>query len=826
MRIIRNIQYLLVIPAVCLALGTRPNERPKLNFSYHLVEGCRTSAGIFSRDGSLVRTLWSNKTETAGAHESAWDGLDDYGRSRYSSDKEWTVKVLCSRVLYRWDGVIGNTEGAWATATNIWEGLGYKPAQLRFAFVGNSKIWASTGYSEGTANLLQITTSSPNRPKAPYSSYANQNVQFVDIDADDSDIYLANAAVWSGANFITKLDAKSASPRPFTRGKVLSFPQSWRGVDVSGIDITQKGVASPTAIAVQSKGELLAVAYASSNLIKFYSKDSGAEVADPLSVKNPTSMGFTAAGLWVLADRIVYLISDPGGRNDISHPLKGLDNPVYVTTNKLTGSIFVLDGGTSQQVKEFSSRYSLVRTFGDIGGYTDWNPMITSRRLMLDDTATTGKSTPNGSWLRVSPDNQLWICDAGNAGRILHISPSNQYIGRILFSQETYALGVSRTRPSRLFRGMIEYKVDYSKQLRPGDPDPKFGGNGSWEMVRNWAVGAEGANGSEPAAYDTFAPQSGILYVERLGNGRDYGHVRDPKSNLVREAEFPASGDAPIRFTGWSSPVEIPMQIDGSLIKTSIEVKEASKAILLEKSQLTGFSIKGDPVRHPFVPILRASYDPSREPTPTNGWGMSSLADPTSGGIYPIYATRPYGGDGGGPKFHLGGLSIEQKGYVFLTNAEGCIEAPDGHGTWPCRNSFGGHNGIGVQAIDRNIFATYDGQYAKYGQQVFHFWADGLMVGQFGQNSFGTAGRPRPPGSGGNIAMTRFVKVEPNIYLYMSVEAGYTPLQRWRISNLDSIVEFEASGSLPGEIKLRIQPADMHSTWPRTVKQVREDRTN
>ncbi len=179
-----------------------------------------------------------------------------------------------------------------------------------------------------------------------------------------------------------------------------------------------------------------------------------------------------------------------------------------------------------------------------------------------------------------------------------------------------------------------------------------------------------------------------------------------------------------------------------------------------------------------------------------------SLGQPTTSGVYPIYATQPFGTAASAGKPHLAGIIAGRSSYLFLTNREGCIKEPDKVGTWPCTNSFGGHNGIGSQAIGNNIFTTYDGQYAKYGGQTYHYWTDGLMVGQYGQNTFAIPDHPRPPGSAGNIAMTRFVGVDGDIYMYLGAEAGYTPVQRWHVSNLGSIVEAVGSGRLGQSLKL------------------------
>jgi hypothetical protein len=799
MRLISTL--LIVLSSSQIALGQAPAQERHLRFSYKLTSPSRTSAGVFDSGGTLIRTLWSNDPQTAGDHVGDWDGKNDEGKNLPVA-KDWIIKVLSSNVTYKWDGVIGNTEFAWTTSSDIWDGLGYMPTQMKFAFYGD-KIWASTGYSEGTINLLTFNSTAPNHPTAADKRFASQNVQFVDIDSDGQFLYMPNVAVWGGENFVTKFNAVSGQPAAFTQGQKIAFPYSWKKIDMSGIDIAPAKTPPPTAVAVQDEGAILAVAHKAADSIRFFDKRSGLKYGEDLSIPAPESIAFTSRGLWVLSKGHIFLVSSPGDKNKLSQPIKQLSNPVYVASNKANDHIFILDGGTSQQVKEYDGTYRLVRTYGDIGGYTDWDPTITNRKLMLDNTATKGIGSSNKSWIRVSPNNDLWICDGGNLGRILHISRSNVYIDRILFSQETYALAVSQSVPTRLFRGLIEYKIDYSKPLMPGDPDPNLGGNGAWEMIKNWAVGAEGAHGSAPAEYSKLSAKSGVLYVEKLRNGATYGQLRAYGSKLVSEVEFPADGHTPLRFTDWKSNENLPMQQSGDLLKfvTTRSLTKSTLSIL--RSSLLRFDGSGNPVRGPFIEVAHAQYDPSNEPGLENGWGMSSLGQPTISGIYPVYSTQPFGGNPSASKPHLAGMNAGKSAYVFETNREKCIDVPDLKGGWPCKKSFGGHNGIGAQAIGNNIFSTYDGQYAKYGGQTYHYWTDGLMVGQFGQSVFSNSNGMKPAGSAGNIATTRFVQAGQNIYMYMTAEAGYTPIQRWQISNLSSIQEQTGKGKLGSEVSLR-----------------------
>jgi hypothetical protein len=787
---------LIALAFLSMSLGNGAAQSSGIKFSYKLQNQAHTSAGVFDPDGVLIRTLWSNSAQSPGFYTYFWDGADD-GANAMPGGKTYTIKVLLDNVRYTWDGVIGNTESAWTTTTSIWDGLGYLPAQLKFAFF-QDHVWASTGYSEGTKNLVYFSSKLPNTPATPNLPDASQNVQFVDIDCDGQYLYLANIGVWKGENYVTKLDAASASPALFEDGVPIVEPYSWSKVTLSGIDVSM-GKERSISIAVQNQGNLLAVAHSDANQIRLFDKYKGSSSGSPISIHEPQSIAFTSAGLWVLSDSKVFLITDIGTNNTAAAPLQGLSNPVYVTTNKSNNHVFVLDGGVSQQVKEFDTNDRLVRVYGDRGGYLDLDPKITNTRLMLDSTATRGVGSFNRSWLRVSPNNELWICDGGNAARILHVSANNIYKDQILFGQEQYSVGTSRTSPTRVFRYSIEYAIDYSKPLLPGDPDPALGGNGSWKMVRNWAVGAEGAHGSTPKNFDSLGS---IFYVERLSNGRTYGlleHSGGDRPKRVYEFELPVTG--PLRFTGYeiNSTYGLELQPDGSLLRMDVSGSNPERRVTISSSALLGFDQQGNPLRAPFVQVAGASFNSQTETEPAlGGWGMAAGLEPTSSGVFPAYQTMPRGL--GYP--HLSGIKGMYPTYIFKTLREKCLAEPDFHGSWPCAKSFGGHAGVTAHAVGNNIFAAYDGQYALYGNAYYHYWDDGLMIGQFGQLSRDRPGLPRVPADAGNIAMVRFVPYRGDIYMYLTAEAGFTPLQRWHISNIKSITEKKGQGSLGSELLL------------------------
>ena len=78
-----------------------------VSFSFSLTTGARTSAGVYYRDGTLVKTLWNNVTYPAGSHLATWDRTDDYNRP--APDSFFNIKVVSNNVTYTWEGVVGNT---------------------------------------------------------------------------------------------------------------------------------------------------------------------------------------------------------------------------------------------------------------------------------------------------------------------------------------------------------------------------------------------------------------------------------------------------------------------------------------------------------------------------------------------------------------------------------------------------------------------------------------------------------------------------------------------------------------------------------------------
>ena len=87
---------------LCAAAPLEVNASTTITFT--LDEPCKTSAGVFRADGTLVRTLW-NKVPyyAAGTYSATWDGLDNNSNAVAAGTYE--IKVLQHNTEYVWDGV-------------------------------------------------------------------------------------------------------------------------------------------------------------------------------------------------------------------------------------------------------------------------------------------------------------------------------------------------------------------------------------------------------------------------------------------------------------------------------------------------------------------------------------------------------------------------------------------------------------------------------------------------------------------------------------------------------------------------------------------------
>ena len=651
-------------------VAANAHSQTPTTFSYNNPSDCTTSAGIYDAPpplGHLLRTLWSLNYTIAGPHTYTWDGKNDLGGVVTGSVYP---RVACSQTQYTFDGPIGRTDNNWYTSSDTLAGYTYTQNNLKYAFPGNGSGYATTGYAEGVTNIYKFNPVSPSGA-FPLSSrgqsaaaYANLSVDLTDIATDGVYLYVCNRSN-SSYNWVSKFNL-SGAPATFSGSTTtVTPPLGWSGSPINAIAYTV-GNANPypQAIAVQVSGNLLAVAYPTANVVNFYDKTSGAAVGTPVTITAPISLAFTSAGLWVVSQSnsstpgVVTLVSSPSSGNTTSNPLSGLSNPQSIDSNQSNNNIVVLDGGVNQQAIEFNSAYTVIRTYGALGGYTGFsssslganygpfNPIITNDKLMVDQVATAGTYAPTlipsssvatgGSWIRMNGE-ELFICDGGDQNRVIAVSAANTYENQMVSGQDWgYDVNVGQNNPTRLFNYWVEYAINYNVPNNPGDPNQP-GGNGSWTPKYNWAVGNLGANGSH-----ALTRPNGFFSVEQFSNGLTYMVAFDT-SNLPYEVYLPTSGPM-VQIGALPTSPTHNYQYDtaGDLLYVVSGV--------LYKEALTGFT-GNNPIRSTAAAVATFATNPygnalntsTYDPTWTSGWNQEYFLGTTTDGVYPLWNTNPIG---------------------------------------------------------------------------------------------------------------------------------------------------------------------------------------
>jgi hypothetical protein len=783
-----------------------------IGFDFSLPNAAATSAGVYDSNGTLLRTIWSNQPYPAGASAASWDGNDDYGNPVAAGT--YQVKVLYNNVTYEW-GVIGNTSTNWL-GPNIWDNKALLPSDM--AIVGTT-AFAANSYAEGRPQVSMFDLSQPQQPVSLFTMNTCVLVQFVATDGNL--LYFVNlTSGWAGSNsYVGAYNPASSQFYSFPAGTIPSECGQTEPFGV--IDYSLNATVAPSGIAVQTKGNLLAVSHGNSwwnssqDMILLFDKTSGTLLGN-IAISNPQRIAFAPDGdLWAISGNSVVLISSVGTKNIVTTTLQGLVAPLSLAVDPNTNDILVADGGTSQQVKRFSSGGQLLSAYGDPGGYTDCNPTVTKSRLFLDKTAgagydggsmaVTGSSFFSPAFLAVLPDSSFWVSDPGNV-RVLHISSQGQYIEQIAFMRYFYVVAADHGNPSRVFAHSLEFAVDYTKPLVPGDPDPDLGGNGSWSLVRNWSA-------CLPSFYNAF-----FTAVQTFGNGRTYAEVTNdnptnlaPGGRLMELVELPASG--PIRLSGQflmaAAWVGESFDHTGNLTWWNYDTQNGAPTQSAYMRTLTGYDDGGWPlwgsqqllayVPNTFVMPPSGNIATSNDPNGNNGWGITFNPQPTSGGIYATYNAVPAIP---GLDHHLGGVLAGGKNWSWTASPGALISSPDGHGTFT-DFVFGGHDGIAALVEGSNIFEGYDGMWASFSSQWMHWSEDGLLIGQFGHPAYGQTNGILFPGAAGNIATMATVAVGANIYLYNSDEGNHPGIHQWKISGLDTIHEVSGTAQLGRTVDLQ-----------------------
>ena len=759
-------------------------------FTFTLDEPCKTSAGVFAPDGTLIRTLWSKVRYYApGTYSSVWDGLDDHSNAAPAG--VYQIKLLQHNTEYVWDGVAGNTSAEISGPTVH---SGFWP-MADMAISGTNAFYVS-GYDEGKYDFRNFLTTDPQHVKMAW--YWVYSAQFNRMNSMPGDINDLNW-LWVAADANWVYFACSGTPNPNN----LSVPYAYPGCIVacnvadnspaffsSGVQILNNGANSPlpngiyvgtqpglSGLTVQPNGRLLAVSVAPDNQVYLIDKTAGTAVAS-FNVSSPQRLSFSPDGsLWVISGSNVICYTNLNTSPTAALTISGLSEPLDVAVCPTNASlILVADGGGSQQVKAFSNAGAPLWSYGLSGGYQANGSTVATNKFWFTERQV------DSTFLCFAPDGSFWVGDGGNF-RSMHFSAARDYIEQIMYQPHSYVAAVDQNNPCRVFNQFLEFSVDYTKPL----PE-------AWSLVKNWKVNVPAVNISwNGGAYDN----EGLYEVTTFSNGRTYALV-DNNTYTFAMSELCELATNQLRLTGLypaygANRGWISLGPDGSARRTTIGAPSWFE------DTLTGFDASNNPTWTPDSLIGSASNG-STDPVPRDSSFGNVRAPISSNNILISFDQSLNNG------WHLGGLRVGSTRWLW--EASPAVGIMNGCGTYEISNGVT-YAGNTVQAVDRNVIYGYHGEFFRgQGQagQTMHFYDDGLFVGQFGEASPGhSAYEGALPGFAGNGHSPSLVKTSTgDFYLWVNDESDHGP-QRWHFANARNIREQSGSGTLGSAISLTSQ---------------------
>jgi hypothetical protein len=747
-------------------------------FTFVLDEPCKTSAGVYAPDGTLVRTLWSKVRYAAGTNTAVWDGFDDNTNAVPAGT--YQIRILQHNTEYVWDGAVGNSSAEISGPTVH---RGFWP--MRDMAISGTNAFYVSGYNEGMYDFRSFATTDPQHVKMSW--YWVYSAQFNRNSSASGDVNDLNW-LWTAADSNRVYFACSGTPNPAN----LTVPNSYPGCIVacyvsnnaaanftSGGQIVNNGANSPlpngihvgtqpglSGLSVQNNGNLLAASVRPDNRVYLVDKISGSAVNN-FTVSSPGRLNFSPDGsLWVISGTSVVCYTNLGLNPTAAVTITNFSQPMDVAVNPQNANlILVADGGASQQVKAFNNSGAPLWTYGLAGGYQANGAAVATNKFWFFD----GENP--GTFLCFSADGSFWVGDGGNH-RALHFSPALNYLEQIMYQPHSYVACVDQNNPSRVFNGFLEFSVDYNRPLSQ-----------AWTLVKNWKANVDPCH---------ISWNEGLREVTTFTNGHTYAYCDNSCYNNVVQ-ELCELGTNQLRFTGifpmitnqgrWMS-----LGPDGSARATQIGVAN------WYHSTLKGFDASNNPVWYPET-LLASAPSGGTDPVPRCcSFGNVRETISTNNIVISFDQTLNNG-------WHLGGVRVGATNWLWKTSHS--VPWMDGLGTFENANGVQ-YPGNTVQAVDRQVMFGYHGEFFRnegQASQHMHFYDDGLFVGQFGEASPGHSPYEGAlPGFAGNADSPSLIKTtNGDYYVWVNDEAGHGPM-RWHFVNAKNIRELTGSGPLGGAI--------------------------
>lgn len=801
--------------------------------SYTLTSPAQTSGGVFKKDGTLVRTLWSGKKQTAGTYPIVWDGTDDFKQSLTVQD--YDVRVISNNVQYIWEGYFGNTSTAIFDKNKRHRSL---DPITSMEIIGNTAYY-SVGYNEGNGSMFPFSLSTPQEKSNPWQYLG---VQFTaESCTDDTSIYWdcspayqaglswvfatkvsdnsivsfqngVPGSVQYGYNYPSVLSYKNSfreqtftyngGPKSFTINENIPYhlhtvkvptkdPQNFDPFDQS--QVSKNGFTVTTTLpmnvgdqvtikwwrlegisALAVNNTYLFIARFNTPYIEVLNKVSGAFVRNIPGFSEISAMTVdkNTNSLWIADPKNTvkrYPINSDATLGNANITLSGNFSDV-IDIKAGNGMVVLVDGGTNHQVKAFDlNSGAFLWTLGQQGGNIP-NPLVANDRFYFAIIEEyEGKKERRGA-VGLASDGSIWVCDSGNR-RMLKFDANRNYVDQVMFQGKTYTTYVDPNNHTRLLTNLQEFEMRYD-QANIKD---------SWKYKYNWEATFDGTK---------YVGGVKIRCINTLSNNKTYG-LCYKYGGGEEVVELSPTG---VRPTG--SIHTLPGQwMDKKGDVYGLEDGGVGGTAVYKKRTFLSFDVNNNPVYSAATAVFTNSTQtgmmyPRLSGAKIRPWEVSSSN---------ILAQFRGNGNDSGTEidvYHFGGIDLNTGKFKFMTSP---ATFRDYWGMYPPDGAFDIGNGppqyYGNVAIafDRNFIWGYNGEFWKASQtaKFNHYYDNGLFIAQFGKT--GPDFNIDPVANkefAGNAFCPTIVKEGNDYYMYHNDESVYGAAIRWKITGLDTIQEY------------------------------------
>lgn len=448
--------------------------------------------------------------------------------------------------------------------------------------------------------------------------------------------------------------------------------------------------------------------------------------------------------------------------------ISGLTSPLAMAVSPDGNKIAVADRGIYHQVKLYDTATGwLSSTIGRAENYN--NPTVYDDKFYFSNTRIFREDDYGAAhaFVAYQSDGSLWIGDYGNM-RCQQFRADGSYANTIQYMGYSYSSQADVNAPTRVFSDFLEFKINYT--------------DNSWRFVRNWS-----GKIAAPTVFDSDRMRS----VVTLSNNRTYALYSKPGTGTKEIIELDSIKG--IRFTGQvldSINFNCDLNPDGSIWQMGNN--SIGQPTFWKRKALTGFDSDNNLQWGSYVTLETTPEVMLTDPLTADN-GLRRLQQSSSGLIATFCSDN--GKTDRGRGYHLGGFRNGQ--WVFKTSSS---TRTDYVGDMPPDGVYDIGNGVNnpgsfMQVVDRHIFWGYTGEFWKNSETNIynHYLDNGMVIGQFGY-SLGYLTRlntlESAPADAGNALSGTYVKVDNDIHFFHCDENQHAAVHHWKISNLNSIQEF------------------------------------